>query len=136
MSSVKEVMTTHPCSCEPDTSITEVARMMSQEDVGPIPIVENDRLIGIVTDRDIVLRVVAEGRDPGRTTADEIASKQLVTVEPDDDLDEALGLLARYQVRRLPVVEDERLVGILAQADIARNLTEQTTGHMVEEISR
>jgi CBS domain-containing protein len=134
--SIKEVMTRDVRACEPNATVADAAKVMSQEDVGPVPIVEDGRLIGIVTDRDIVVRVVAEGRDPNATTVSEIASTKLVTVSPDDDLDEALKLLAERQIRRLPVVEGDRLVGIVAQADIARLGKDKTTGEVVEEISR
>jgi CBS domain-containing protein len=134
--SIKEVMTRDVRACEPNATVADAAKVMSQEDVGPVPIVEDGRLIGIVTDRDIVVRVVAEGRDPNATTVSEIASTELVTVSPDDDLDEALKLLAERQIRRLPVVEGDRLVGIVAQADIARLGKDKTTGEVVEEISR
>jgi len=134
--SIKEVMTRDVRACEPNATVADAAKMMAQEDVGPVPIVEDGRLVGIVTDRDIVVRVVAEGRDPNATTVKEIASTELVTVSPDDDLDEALHLLAERQVRRLPVVEGDRLVGIVAQADIARLGKDKKTGDVVEEISR
>jgi CBS domain-containing protein len=134
--SIKEVMTRDVRACEPNATVADAAKVMSQEDVGPVPIVEDGRLIGIVTDRDIVVRVVAEGRDPNATTVSEIASTELVTVSPDDDLDEALKLLAERQIRRLPVVEGDRLVGIVAQADIARLGKDKKTGEVVEEISR
>jgi CBS domain-containing protein len=134
--SIKEVMTRDVRACEPNATVAGAAKVMAQEDVGPVPIVEDGRLIGIVTDRDIVVRVVAEGRDPNATTVSEIASTELVTVSPDDDLDEALKLLAERQIRRLPVVEGDRLVGIVAQADIARLGKDKTTGEVVEEISR
>jgi CBS domain-containing protein len=134
--SINEVMTRDVSACEPNATVAEAAKVMAHEDVGPVPIVEDGRLIGIVTDRDIVVRVVAEGRDPNATTVNEIASTELVTVSPDDDLDEALNLLAEHQVRRLPVVEGDRLVGIVAQADIARLGKDKKTGEVVEEISR
>ena len=135
--SIKEVMTRDVRACEPNAAGAEAAKVMAREDVGPVPIVEDGRLVGLVTDRDIVVRVVAEGRDPNETTVNEIASTELVTVSPDDDLDEALNLLARRQVRRLPVVEGDRLVGIVAQADIALTLSEdeKKTGELVEAIS-
>jgi len=109
---------------------------MAQEDVGPIPVVDGDRLVGIVTDRDIVLRVVAEGRDPSSTTVGEIASTNLETVSPDENLDSALQKMAAGQVRRLPVVEEGRLVGIVAQADVARQGDDARTGDTVQGISR
>jgi CBS domain-containing protein len=134
--SIKEVMTRDVRACEPNATVADAAKLMAQEDVGPVPIVEDGRLVGIVTDRDIVVRVVAEGRDPNATTVKEIASTDLVTVSPGDDLDEALKLLAERQVRRLPVVEGDRLVGIVAQADVARLGKDKKTGEVVEEISR
>jgi len=134
--SIKEVMTRDVRACEPNATVADAAKVMAQEDVGPVPIVEDGRLVGIVTDRDIVVRVVAEGRDANVTTVKEIASTDLVTVAPGDDLDEALNLLAERQVRRLPVVEGDRLVGIVAQADVARLGKDKKTGEVVEEISR
>ena len=108
---------------------------MSHADVGPIPVVDGDRLVGLLTDRDIVVRVVAEGRDPQSTTVGEVASSDLATVSPDENLDRALQLLAERQIRRLPVVEGEKLVGIVAQADIARHGDDAQTGQVVEQIS-
>ena len=133
---VKDVMTRDARACEPNATVREAAELMAREDVGPIPVVEDGRLVGIVTDRDIVIRVVTEGRDPGQTTVGEIATKELVTVGPDDELEDAMRLLAEHQVRRLPVVEGDRLVGIVAQADIARVGKDAKTGELVEEISR
>jgi CBS domain-containing protein len=134
--SIKEVMTSDVRACEPNATVVDVAKLMAKEDVGPIPVVEEGRLVGLVTDRDIVVRVIAEGRDPNATTVGEIASRDLVTVSPDEDLDGALQLLAQHQVRRLPVVDGDRLVGIVAQADIARLGKDKKTGEVVEEISR
>ena len=134
---IREVMTSNPRTVEPSTPIVEAARLMKQEDVGPIPVVENDQVTGIVTDRDIVVRVVAEGKDPQSTTVGDIASGNLVTVDPEQTLDEALRLMAQHQVRRLPVTEEDgRLVGIVAQADVARVGHDAATGEVVEEISK
>jgi CBS domain-containing protein len=134
---IRDVMTSNPKSVEPSTPVQQVATLMRDEDVGPIPIVENGTVTAIVTDRDIVLNVVAEGKDPSSTTVGEIASRDLITVDPEQTLDEALRLMARRQVRRLPVVEEDgRLVGIVAQADIARLGKDKKTGEIVEEISR
>jgi len=136
--SIRDLMTTNPQTVEPSTPIVEVARVMRDADVGPVPVVEGDRLIGLVTDRDIVVRVVADGNDPSSTTVGEIMSTDLVTVDPDQPLDEALRLMAAHQVRRLPVTEEDgRPVGIVAQADIARELgDDRATGQVVEEISQ
>ncbi len=134
---IRELMTSNPCSIDSDKSVAYAAKMMRDEDVGLAPIVEGDRLVGTVTDRDIAIRVVAEGKDPEQTTVREIASTQLVTIDPDQDLDEALRLMAQHQVRRLPVVEEDgRLVGVVAQADVARAGEDAKTGQVVEEISR
>jgi CBS domain-containing protein len=135
MTQVREVMTSNPTSCSAEASVADAAKAMAKEDVGPIPVVEGDRLVGIITDRDIVVRVVAEGRDPSATTVGEVASSDLATVSPDEDLDRALQLLAERQVRRLPVVEGETLVGVVAQADIARRGDDRMTGQVVEQIS-
>jgi CBS domain-containing protein len=134
--SIRDVMSSNPCAIDADKPVAYAAKMMKQEDVGLAPIVEGDRLVGTLTDRDIVLRVVAEGKDPQTVTAREVASTDLVTIDPQQDLDEALRLMASNRVRRLPVVEEGRLVGVLAQADVAREAKEQQTGQLVEDISQ
>jgi CBS domain-containing protein len=134
--SIRDAMTSNPSNVEMSSSVVEAARLMKSEDVGSIPVTEGDRLVGIVTDRDIAIRVVAEGKDVQSVTVGEIASKELVTVDPQQDLDEALRLMAQHQVRRLPVVEEDgRLVGILAQADVAQQGDDTKTGQVVEQIS-
>ena len=135
--SISDLMTKDPRSLESGASVTEAARLMRDEDAGMIPVVEGDTLVGTVTDRDIAVRVVAEGRPPESVTVGEIASRTLVTIAPQQDLAEALRLMARHQVRRLPVVEEDgRLVGIVAQADVARNASDAQTGDLVEDISK
>jgi CBS domain-containing protein len=135
--SVRDAMTSNPCAIDTGKDVAYAAKMMRDEDVGVAPIVERDHLVGVLTDRDIAIKVVAEGRDPQATTVREVASTKLVTVDPDQDLDEALRLMAKHQVRRLPVVaEDGKLVGVLAQADVAREGSDEKTGELVEEISR
>jgi CBS domain-containing protein len=134
--SIREAMTTQPKSVESSTSVVEAARLMELENVGSVPVVEDGRLVGMITDRDVAVRVVGGGKDPQSTTAGEIASRELVTVDPQQNLDEALRLMAQHQVRRLPVVEEDgRLVGILAQADVAREGDDRATGQMVQQIS-
>ena len=134
---VKDVMTTRPRSVAPDTPVSEVAELMEHADVGSIPVVEGDRLVGLVTDRDIVVRAVARGKDPRGMPAREVSSQDLVTVEGDTNLSDALQLMANYQVRRLPVVDDEsRLIGVVSQADVALEAKEKATGELVEQISR
>jgi CBS domain-containing protein len=135
--SIRELMTKNPRSLESGSNVMEAARLMRDEDVGIVPVVEGEKLIGTVTDRDIAVRVVAEGKSPENTTVGEIASRELVTIDPQQDLDEALRLMARHQVRRLPVVEEDgKLVGIVAQADIARSASDEQTGDLVEDISK
>jgi len=133
---IRDIMTSNPSTVEPDKTVVDAARIMKQEDAGVVPVTENGRLTGMVTDRDIAIRVVAEGRDPQSTPVREVASKDLVTVDPQQDLDEALRLMAQHQVRRLPVVEEAgRLVGVVAQADVARQADDTQTGQVVQEIS-
>jgi CBS domain-containing protein len=134
---IREVMTSNPRTIEPDKPVADAAKLMRDEDVGLAPIVEGDRLVGALTDRDIAIRVVAEGKDPASTPVREVASTDVVTVDPEQDLDEALNLMAQHQVRRIPVVEqDGRLVGVVAQADVARQADERQTGELVEQISQ
>src|SRR2546422_5922416 len=133
---IRDVMTSNPCTIDAEKSVAYAAKMMREEDVGLAPIVEGDKLIGMLTDRDIAKRVAAEGRDPDQVKVRDVASTRLVTIDPQQDLDEALRMMAQHQVRRLPVVEEDgRLVGVVAQADIAREGDNMKTGQLVEEIS-
>jgi CBS domain-containing protein len=132
---VKDVMTPGPTSIPSDEVVVEAARRMLSEDVGSLPVVEGDKLVGMITDRDIVLKVVAKDLDPHKATIADVASEHPVTATPDEPLDVALQRMAAEQVRRLPVVTDGRLVGIVAQADIARTASSESTGRLVEEIS-
>jgi CBS domain-containing protein len=132
---VREAMTEDPRSIGASASVVEAARLMREEDTGSLPITDDEQLVGMLTDRDIATRVVAEAADPKMTSVGDIYSRDLISVEPDEDLDEALRLMARHQVRRLPVVENGKLVGIVAQADIALTENEKKTGELVEAIS-
>jgi len=133
---VKDAMSSSPRTIEASTPLQEAARLMGEQNVGSLPLVEGERLAGIITDRDIAIRGVAEGRLDA--TAGDIASKELVTIDPQQPLEEAARLMAQHQIRRLPVCEEDgRLVGMLAQADVATHGGEDArTGQMVEEISR
>ena len=134
---VKEAMTSDPCTIDADQTVAYAAKMMRDEDVGIAPVVEGERLVGTLTDRDIAVRVVAEGKDPQTLKARDVASTSLITVAPEQDLDEALRLMADHQIRRLPVVEgDGRVVGMLAQADVAEEAKPKKVGELVEEISK
>jgi CBS domain-containing protein len=132
---VRDLMTQNPRAVRPDDTVVDAARMMRDENVGSLPVVDSDRLIGMITDRDLSVRVVAEGRDPSEVSVQEIASRNPVTAEATSDLNEALQLMARHQVRRLPVTEEGRLVGIIAQADVAGEIGDKQTGRLVEAIS-
>jgi CBS domain-containing protein len=134
--SIREVMTTSPETVDSGSTAVDAAKRMKQADAGMIPVVQNGKLVGTITDRDIAVRVVAEGKDPQTTTVGEIASREVVTVEPDNDLSEALKLMAHHQVRRLPVVEGDSVVGVIAQADVAKEADERQVGMTVELISR
>jgi CBS domain-containing protein len=135
--SVRDAMTENPRSIGASASVVEAARLMREGDIGSLPITDEERLIGMITDRDITTRVVAEAADPSTTSVGDVYSRDLISVEPDNDLEAAVELMARHQVRRLPVVEGGRLVGIVAQADIALALKENEakTGELVEAIS-
>jgi CBS domain-containing protein len=133
--SIRDVMTEDPRAIGKSASVVEAARLMREQDIGSLPITDDEKLVGMITDRDITTRVVAEAADPKITSVEDVYSRDLISIEPDKDLEEALGLMARHQVRRLPVVENDRLVGIVAQADIALRENETKTGELVEAIS-
>jgi CBS domain-containing protein len=118
MSQVRDLMVSDVVTIEPSTSVVDAAKRMIQEEKGPLPIVEGNRPVAIVTDRDIVAHVVAEGRDPNSMTVDDIATHELVTIGPDQDVDEVRQLMAQHELDRILVVEGDRLVGIISEADI------------------
>ena len=117
--SVRDAMTEDPRSIGASASVVEAARLMREQHIGSLPVTEDERLVGMITDRDITTRVVAESAVPETTSVGDVYSRDLISVESNKDLEEALRLMARHQVRRLPVVESGRLVGMVAQADIA-----------------
>ena len=134
---VRDAMTSRPFCVSPDTPITEAAQVMEKEDIGAIPVLDGEQLDGMVTDRDIVIRAIAKGKDPSGMPVREVLSRDVVTVRADTKLSDAVELMSIHQVRRLPVVDDEnRLVGVITQADIALDAKEKTSGQMVEEISK
>ena len=136
MKTAKDLMTS-PAEClAPDETILTAARMLSKYDVGSMPIVDGDDLVGVVTDRDIVINAVAKGLDPKETPISKIASTNVVMVEASAPASEVASLMAEHQVRRLPVVDGGKVVGMVAQADVARDLDDGTTGEVVEEISQ
>lgn len=136
MKTARDLMTS-PAEClAPTATLAEAARQLSQHDIGSMPVTDGDELIGVVTDRDIVVKGIAAGLDPATATVAEIATGEVVTVGVDHDATDVARILAEHQIRRVPVVEDGRVVGMIAQADIARMLGDRLTGDIVEEISR
>jgi CBS domain-containing protein len=129
-------MTANPMAIEADQPVVKAAELMAKENVGSLPVVEKGDLVGIVTDRDLVIQVVARGLDPATVNVTDVYTEKPVVATPDEPLDQALQRMAAEQVRRLPVVSDGELVGMLAQADVARSADAQSTGQMVEEISQ
>ena len=135
-----QIMTADPVCCTKDDTVEHAAQIMKDEIIGPVPVVESDRskqLIGIVTDRDLVIRVIAGGLDPMNTKVGTVMSQVLVTCKASDDVEKAMNLMAEHQLRRIPVVDDDsRIVGIIAQGDIATRLEEpEAVAEVVEEIS-
>ena len=137
-----DIMTKDLVYSLPSDMVSDVAQLMKDEDIGPVLIVDdsNDgkRLVGIVTDRDLALKVVGEGRDPNNTRVEDVMTDSLVTCRADDDVENAMRAMAQNQLRRIPVVDDSgQLVGIISQADLATRLNEpQSTAEVVKEISR
>jgi CBS domain-containing protein len=136
--SVRDIMTADPACCSPSTTVEEVAKMMIQNDCGEIPIIDtDDRIVGVVTDRDIVCRVVAEGKNPLGYTVESCMSQPVITIRADAFLEEAISTMERHQIRRLPVVDaNGHCAGIISQADIARTGPEEEVGELVREVSR
>ena len=137
---VRDVMTTNPECVTPGATVREAAQLMQRENVGIVPVVEekgSKRLLGVVTDRDIAIRVVAEGRDAGSRVSEIMSSGKIKTCTPDDDVNEAMEVMANEQVRRVPIIDDRgALVGIVAQADIVRKARDGSRAeNTVQQIS-
>jgi len=141
MKKCNEVMTKNPVCCRPDDMVVKAAQLMQSENIGSIPVIENEqtqKLVGIVTDRDLALKIVAKGQDAKSTKVEAVMTRQIVTCRTGDDLQMALDAMAEHQLRRIPIVDDDdKIVGIIAQADVATrvNLPEKTAA-MVKEISQ
>jgi CBS domain-containing protein len=133
---VKEVMTQHVSVVAPDTQIPEIARKMRDEDIGSMPVVENERLVGMVTDRDIVIRTVAEGQDIRTATARETMSPRILYCFDDQTVEDVLENMGEQQIRRLPVVDrDKRLVGVVSLGDLSK-AAKRKAGDALKEISQ
>lgn len=134
-------MTKDPVCCLPGDTVMKAAELMRSGDIGPILVIENEqtqKLVGIVTDRDLALRIVAEGLDARSTKVDAVMTHKVVTCHPEDDLQNALDAMGRHQLRRIPVVDhDNRVVGIIAQADVAIRVNQpEKTAEIIKEISQ
>jgi len=141
MKKCNEVMTKDPVCCLPTDSVAKAAELMKSEDIGSIPVIENEqtqKLVGIVTDRDLALKIVAEGRDAKSTKVEAVMTRKVVTCLADDDLQKALDAMADHQLRRIPAVDnDNKILGIIAQADVATRVDQpEKTAEMVKEISQ
>jgi len=141
MKKCNEVMTKNPVCCLPNDLVSEVAELMKSKDIGPVPIIENEqtkKLMGIVTDRDLALKIVGEGRDPKSTKAEVVMARKVVTCRAEDDLQHALDAMSEYKLRRLPVVDkDDGIVGIIAQVDVATRVDlPEKTAAMLKGISQ
>jgi CBS domain-containing protein len=122
--------------CAPDTSVVELARLFREKDIGAVPIGENDRLVGMVTDRDLVCRGIAEGRDPASMTAREVMTSGIVYCREDDEVDDVVHLMEQKQVRRLPVIDgDKRMIGILSLGDLSHSAPHELVGEFAEAVS-
>ncbi|CAG0985741.1 Hypoxic response protein 1 [Anaerolineae bacterium] len=141
MKKCTEVMTKSPVCCLPNDTVSKVAQLMKSKDFGSVPVIENEqtkKLIGIVTDRDLALKIVAEGRDPKSTKAEEVMTRKVVTCRAEDDLQKALDAMSEHKLRRIPVVDNNTgIVGIIAQADVATRVDlPEKTAAMVRGISQ
>ncbi|MCW2948565.1 MAG: histidine kinase [Actinoallomurus sp.] len=137
MATAREIMSAGAECIGEDESVLAAAKKMTELGVGALPICGNDdRLKGMLTDRDIVVKVLGAGRDPGTTTAGQLAQDEAVTIGADDDTGEILRTMTDHKVRRLPVIDGHRLVGVVAQADVARALPDPQVGDLLKALSR
>jgi len=141
MKKCNEVMTKNPVCCLPSDTVSTVAGLMKSKDIGPIPIIDNEQtrtLVGILTDRDLAVKIVADGRNPKSTKAEEVMTREVVTCHAEDDLQNALDAMSGHKLRRIPVIDNNsRIVGIIAQADVATLVDEpEETAAMVRGISQ
>ena len=134
----RDVMTPDPACCTPHTTLDQVAKLMAHNDCGEIPVLDTaDQPIGVITDRDIVCRVVAEGKNPSAYTVEHYMTQPVITVRADAPLEEVVSMMEKHQIRRVPVVDDRGCcAGIIAQADIAWTGAEHDVAELVREVSR
>ena len=135
-STAREIMTENPEFVDGSATVAEAARKLADLDVGALPVCEGEKLRGMITDRDIAVKVVAEGKNPQDVKVIDLTQGEAITIGADDPIEEALRTMSQYQVRRLPVIDGTKLVGILSQADIARALPDAKVGDLVGDISQ
>ena len=136
MTTARDIMTSGPDFVPSDATVLDAAKKIASDNVGSLPICDDGKLKGMITDRDIVVKVLAKGGDPATMKVIDLIQGEVVTIGADDSVEEALATMAKHQVRRLPVIDGTELVGIVSQADVARNLPEEKVGDLVEAISQ
>ena len=136
MTTARDIMTKGVDYADASTTVLEVAKKLAAENYGSLPICDGDKLQGMITDRDIVVKVLAEGKDPATTKVIDLFQGEVITIGADDSIEEAARTMAEHQVRRLPVIDGDKLVGMLAQADLALAGDDKRAGNTVEAISR
>ena len=135
MTTARDIMTSGAESIESSTTVLDAAKKLASEDYGALPICDGDELKGMITDRDIVVKVLAQGKDPSSTKVIDLVQGEVVTIGADDPLEEVSRTMSQHQVRRLPVIDGTKLVGMVSQADLARSGDDKTTGDTVQAIS-
>jgi CBS domain-containing protein len=141
MKTCEDVMTSNPTCCLPTDNVAKVAELMKRENIGSVPVIENDqtrKLIGIITDRDLALRIVGEGRDAKSARVEAVMTRKVVACRADDDLQRVLEAMSKHQLRRIPIVNNEnKIVGIISQADVATRVNQpEKTAEVVKDISQ
>jgi CBS domain-containing protein len=132
-----DIMTKDVTIIREDETIRDAAERLAKDDIGVLPICdENKQIRGVLTDRDIVVHVIARGKDPASTRAGELEQGEIITLRPDDSVEHAVDLMAQYRVRRLPVVQDGRVLGMVSQADVAKSVAPEQAGRMLTQISK
>jgi len=134
---VRDAMAKTVSSAKKSDKVIDVARKMKQEDAGFIPVVEDGgAMVGVITDRDIVIRCIAEGHDPRSETAEHLMSRDVTVISPDDDIEQAAGMMEREEIRRLPVTENGRLVGVLSHGNLVQATKNKTAAKVTEGVTR
>ena len=134
---IQEIMTTNPACCGPETNLRDVAKLMVDNDCGEIPVVSGGKPVGVITDRDIAARAVAQGRNPLELTARDCMSTPVITVKPDTDVKDCCDTMEKHQIRRVPVVDESgSCCGMVSQADIAQHASARKTAEVVKQVSQ